>query len=81
MCNMTIKNSNLKFRNSLSKRKKTTHIVLHHAAASKCTVKDIHSRHEGNGCAGVGYHFFVCKNGEIWKGRSLDRVELLVKYM
>lgn len=71
---MTIKNSNLKFRNSLTKRKKTIDIILHHAASAKCSVSDVHSWHLKNGWAGIGYHFFIMKDGSVYQGRPLDRV-------
>lgn len=70
---MKINNANIKFVRSLSKRSKTTAIVLHHAAASKCSVHDVHSWHLANGWAGIGYHFFVRKDGSVWQGRPLDK--------
>ena len=71
---MAIKNANLTFKNSLTKRKKTTHIILHHAAASACSVSTVHSWHLSNGWAGIGYHFFVRKDGTVWQGRPIDKV-------
>ena len=71
---MTIKNANLTFKNSLTKRKKTTHIVLHHAAASTCSVSTVHSWHLKNGWAGIGYHFFIRKDGTVYQGRPIDKV-------
>lgn len=44
-------------------------IVLHHAEASKCTVEDINAWHKNNGWSGIGYHFFVRKDGTIYRGR------------
>ena len=70
---MKINNSNIKFARSLSKRAKTTAIVLHHAAASKCSVNNVHSWHLANGWAGIGYHFFVRKDGSVWQGRPIDK--------
>lgn len=44
-------------------------IVLHHAAAGG-RVEDIHKYHKNtNGWAGIGYHFYVRKDGTIWRGR------------
>lgn len=45
-------------------------IVLHHAEASNCTVYDIHQWHLGNGWAGIGYHYFIRKDGTIYRGRK-----------
>lgn len=44
-------------------------IVLHHAAIDGA-VEDIHRYHRDvNGWAGIGYHFYVTKDGVIWRGR------------
>ena len=48
---------------------KPNKLVLHHAEASKCTVQDIHSWHLNNGWAGIGYHYFIRKDGSVYKGR------------
>lgn len=71
---MDVKTANLKFKNNISKRKSTAKIILHHAAASGATVQQIHQWHLANGWAGIGYHFYIRKNGEIWQGRSIDTV-------
>ena len=44
-------------------------IIVHHAEASHCSIEDINSWHKENGWAGVGYHYFVRKDGSIYKGR------------
>ena len=56
----------------LSTRASTKYIVLHHAEASNCSVYDIDSWHKANGWSGIGYHFFVRKNGEVYRGRPLN---------
>lgn len=71
---MEIINANLKFTNTKSSRSKTTAIVLHHAAAKSCTVQDVHRWHLNNGWAGIGYHFFVRKDGSVYQGRPIDWV-------
>lgn len=58
----------------LVKRNKTEGVVLHHAAAEACTADDIHSWHQNNGWAGIGYHFFVRKDGTVYRGRPIDTV-------
>ena len=57
-----------------SRSKRITRIILHHAAATTCTAQQIHSWHIANGWAGIGYHYFVRKNGTIYKGRPDDMV-------
>lgn len=66
---MKIINSNLKFK-SLANGNVPKSIVLHHAASSGCTIEDIHRWHLNKGWAGCGYHYFVNKKGEIYKGRQ-----------
>lgn len=58
----------------LTKRTKTTRIILHHAAATSCTVEDIDRWHRNEGYTCIGYHFFIRKNGEIYRGRREDAV-------
>ena len=66
---MKIIDSKLKFRSNLVKRSETTTIVLHHAEARKASVQDIHSWHLANGWAGIGYHYYVRKDGTVYQGR------------
>jgi len=65
---MNIIDAGLKFK-SLSYGNKPNKLVLHHAEASKCSVQDIHSWHLNNGWSGIGYHYFIRKDGSIYKGR------------
>jgi hypothetical protein len=67
---MNIINSNLQFRtNQLAYGNKPDTIVLHHAEASHCTVQEVHQWHLANGWAGIGYHYFIDKEGNIYTGR------------
>ena len=65
---MNIIDVGLKFK-SLSYGNKPNKLVLHHAEASKCTVQDIHSWHLNNGWSGIGYHYFIRKDGSVYRGR------------
>lgn len=58
----------------LEQRKETKFIVVHHAAAKKCTVNDIHQWHLANGWAGIGYHFFIAKDGTVFRGRPINTI-------
>ena len=71
---MNIIEKTYKWVSSLSTRKLTKRIILHHAEASTCTVDDIHKWHLAKGWAGIGYHFFVKKDGSIYRGRPEDRL-------
>lgn len=68
---MEIIEKNYKWSGYLEKRSKTNVIVLHHAAAQNCSPDDIHRIHLLNGWAGIGYHFFVRKDGSVTRGRPL----------
>lgn len=59
----------MKWNGNLSYGNLPVMIVLHHAEASKCTIEDIHRWHLSNGWIGCGYHYFVRKNGSIYRGR------------
>ena len=60
----------LKFNGTLSKRTKTDYIILHHTAATQGTVQAIHNYHvNGRGWKGIGYNFYVRKDGSIYQGR------------
>lgn len=67
---MNIIEKTYKWNGKLSNRKSTNRIILHHAESKSCTADDIHSWHLANGWAGIGYHFFVRKDGSIYRGRS-----------
>lgn len=66
---MNIIEKTYKWNGKLSNRKATNRIILHHAESKSCTADDIHSWHLANGWAGIGYHFFVRKDGSIYRGR------------
>ncbi len=66
---LKIIDAKLKFRQALIERKETKYIVLHHAEAACCTVQDIHFWHLSNGWAGIGYQYFIRKDGSIYRGR------------
>lgn len=71
---MRIIDPKLKFKGQLLKRRLTKYIVLHHADASTATVYDIHQWHLKNGWAGIGYHFYVRKDGSVYQGRPLNTI-------
>lgn len=54
------------------KRINTRYIILHHAAAD-CTAMQTHLYHrDTKGWIGIGYNFFVAKDGGIYAGRPID---------
>lgn len=70
---MVIQDAGLVFKGRLSKRSSTEYIFLHHAAGDG-SVLAIHNSHLALGWSGIGYNFYVRKDGSIWRGRGLDTV-------
>ena len=69
---MEIKEVNLDFGSMNLRSKVLEYIVIHHTASTaKETVEQIHNFHiNNNGWAGIGYHFYIRKDGRIYKGRD-----------
>ena len=70
---MEVKEVKLKFREGMEKRSKVLeYIVIHHTASTRdMTVQEIHQLHlnQGENWKGIGYHFYIDKQGIIWRGR------------
>lgn len=69
---MTIVEEKYKWNGGLSPRQNTDYIVLHHADASICSAQDVHRWHLNKGWTGIGYHYFVRKDGTVYRGRPRD---------
>lgn len=69
---MEIKDVKLKFGDMTPRSKVLEYVVIHHTASTaKETVEQIHNFHKNNnGWAGIGYHFYIRKDGTIYKGRD-----------
>lgn len=65
---MNIIKSNFKWANVLGTREETKYIVLHHRAGDG-DVESIHKQHLEKGWAGIGYHYYIRKDGTIYAGR------------
>lgn len=57
----------------LNRRGGTEYLVLHHAAGNG-SAEAIHQTHLAKGWIGIGYHYYVRKDGSIYRGRPEDRV-------
>lgn len=66
---MEIIEHNWSWSGALPRRAVTDAIVLHHAAAVSASAEDIDRIHKGNNWSGIGYHYYVRKNGEVHRGR------------
>jgi len=63
-----------KINGNLSIRNSTERIILHHAAASQCSSDDIDKWHKQKDYSCIGYHFFIRKNGTIYRGRQENAI-------
>lgn len=68
---MEIIHHNWNWAHGLSSRTATNAIIMHHAAAKTASPEDVHRWHINNGWAGIGYHFFIRKDGSVHEGRPL----------
>lgn len=67
----------LRFKEALASRAKdcTRYIIIHHTEVTGThTVEEIHQWHLNRGMAGIGYHYYIRKNGEIYEGRPYHTV-------
>ena len=68
---MKIIDTTFNFVNSLTKRSSTKYIIIHHRAGNG-DVQSIHQGHLANGWSGIGYHFYVRKDGSVYSGRPIN---------
>lgn len=75
---MNIIETNLKFNGNKTIRdlSKIKRIIVHHSGTTVLqTIETIHNYHKNTrGYAGIGYHFYVRKDGSIYRGRPLEYV-------
>ncbi len=70
---MNIIKSYYQFKQPLTPRQSTKYIILHHRGGDG-DVESIHRLHLKNGYSGIGYHFYVRKDGQIFQGRPKETV-------
>ena len=67
---MEIIDVGLEFNSNMSRMGHVNGIVLHHTGVSvPQSVEIIHNYHKSKGWAGIGYHYYVRKDGSVYKGR------------
>lgn len=72
---MTIQDANLKWAYRPDRMTlPVDFIVLHHAAAESASVEDVHRYHVSLGWAGIGYHYYIRRDGSIWRGRRPEEM-------
>ena len=58
----------------LKRRKNPVLIILHHSGTKEDTPQKIHKAHKRRGFSGIGYHYVVDKEGNVFVGRPLDKI-------
>lgn len=71
---MQVIETNLQFNGPLSYRSRTDYIVLHHAEALNASAEDVHRWHLNNGWIGIGYNYYVRKDGSVYRGRPRNAI-------
>lgn len=63
----------LNFDNISNRKGKIKYIVVHHTGSENTSIYDIHQWHTNNGWGGIGYNFYIRKDGKIYKGRDINK--------
>lgn len=66
---MNVITVNLPTNGSFKRRGRTDEIILHHAEAKSASVEEVNRWHLERGWTGIGYHFYIRKDGRIYRGR------------
>ncbi len=70
---MNIIKTSLTFKQKLSNRSQTNYIILHHCAGNGDVIS-VHNQHIKQGYAGIGYHYYIRKDGRIYNGRNVETI-------
>ena len=75
MPKLEIIDNHFEFDHPLLKRQKNpVLIILHHSGSKVDTPQKIHKAHKRRGFSGIGYHYVVDKEGNIFIGRPLSAI-------
>lgn len=61
---------NYSWDNNLKGGNKPEVLVIHHSVANGADPSEIHNWHKEKGYGGIGYHYYIKKDGTIYKGRE-----------
>lgn len=70
---MKIIETGLKF-GSLTTRKSTKRVIVHHSAGSTGSAAVFHRQHQAQGWSSIGYHFVILPTGVVERGRPENTV-------
>ncbi|SFD08926.1 peptidoglycan recognition protein family protein [Clostridium uliginosum] len=68
-----------KWNKELEYNNKPKLLVFHHTASKQLTPQQIHDMHINKEWAGIGYHFYIKKDGTIYRGRPEDAIGAHIK--
>lgn len=68
--NLNIQEVSYDWDGKIIKSNKPEKIIVHHAATTEMDLEKIHSLHIEEGYSGIGYHYYIKKDGIIYKGRD-----------
>ena len=71
---MDIKNINYEMSEDIESGNKPKSLIIHHTAADDLTPERINEDHKSKGYGGIGYHFYIRKDGTIYRGRGEEYV-------
>lgn len=75
---VSIVETDFKWNEELELTNQPNKLILHHIEASRpgqtIPVTDVHQWHLSNGWAGIGYHFYITKDGTIFRGRPENAI-------
>lgn len=66
---LQIKNIQYEWNGELQEGNNPQKIIIHHAASNNKTPERINRMHIDQGWSGIGYHFYIRKDGTIYRGR------------
>lgn len=69
---MRIEDTGLKWKYALTPIKSYRKVVVHHPAHPTWDINDIHKAHQNKGWNGMGYNYFITKEGRIQLGRGMN---------
>ncbi|MBR6720429.1 MAG: N-acetylmuramoyl-L-alanine amidase [Clostridia bacterium] len=70
---MKIYDTDFNWSGNLLTRPLTRKIIIHHRAGAG-DVLSLHNTHLKNGWSGIGYHFYIRKDGSIYRGRPIEKM-------
>ncbi|MBN1059884.1 N-acetylmuramoyl-L-alanine amidase [Clostridium botulinum] len=74
-----IREIDYKWSGDLEYNNKPTLLVFHHTASSNLTPTKIHEMHMAKKWSGIGYHFYIRKDGTVYRGRPEEAIGAHIK--